>query len=129
MLSESSIGTSVGPFEEDVTASRIRAFIQAVGGRESDIAPPTFLTIFRKGEFALLNDLGIPLSSILHGEQEFFNLKPIMAGDRLRYSTRLAEMVDKKRMRLLTFETQAEALRGKETVSVGTSRTVIVVRE
>ena len=129
MASESRIGTSVGPYEEDVSASRIRAFSLAVGARDSEQAPPTFLTIFRQGEFALLNNLGISLSSILHGEQEFFHLTPIFAGDRLRYSTRLAEMVDKKSMRLITFETQVHALRGTETVSVGTSRTVIVVRE
>lgn len=88
----------------------MKAFAQAVGAREREEAPPTFITVGRKGEFELLQRFGIPLSRVLHGEQEYQYLKPIRPGDSVEYVTRLANVLEKRGsnafMQFLIFETE-----------------------
>jgi hypothetical protein len=130
------VGRAAGPYEEDVSLERIQAFCRAAGARETRIAPPTFLTVCRRGEYDILTELGIELKQVLHGEQEYKLEQDILPGDRLSYTTRLAQAVNKQRagagaLRVLIFETEVQTrVQGTDSVwkRVGVARTTVLVR-
>ena len=94
-------GREYPPFAVTVERGRIKEFARAIGdlnpfylddevGRASGfgdiIAPPTFPVTFRdeaSGTGGLLKDLGVDISRVLHGEQEFEHFRPIRPGDTL----------------------------------------------
>lgn len=122
-----SVGESAGPFVEEVTPGRAEAFAAAVGAPRGEV-PSTYLTRLRHGEFELFQRLGIPLERVLHGEQEYEFDRPLRAGDRLSYSTRITSWVRKRGdLSILVFETSYEdgSLPGAR---VALARTTIVVR-
>lgn len=122
------VGETSSPHFDDATAERLAAFSAAIGAPAREVAPPTFLTVGRKGEFELLQRLGVPLQRVLHGEQEYEYLRPIRAGDRVEYVTRLANVLEKRGtssfMQFLIFET-AFTVRGE---TVARARTNIIHR-
>jgi hydroxyacyl-ACP dehydratase HTD2-like protein with hotdog domain len=71
-------------------------------GRASEwgdiIAPPTFPTTFRDENAdtgAMLKDLGVDISRILHGEQEFEYWKPIRPGETYLCQSRITDIYEK----------------------------------
>jgi acyl dehydratase len=91
------VGKEYPPYPVTVERGKIKEFARALGdpnpfytnddvGRASPwgdlIAPPTFLITFRDDTdgSALLRDLGVDISRVLHGEQEFELKRPIMPG-------------------------------------------------
>ena len=75
------VGVTSEMYSEKISAERIQAFGQAIGlGRESTATPPTFLTLFRHGEFDLLKKIGVDLARVLHAEQEYDYENEIQAG-------------------------------------------------
>ena len=92
----------------EVGREHIRQFATAIGdrnplyvdpevaraaGHRDVIAPPTFLTVlgFRfAGEGPIADpDLGLDYSRLVHGGQTFRSHRPVVAGDRLRLTTRV----------------------------------------
>lgn len=92
----------------EVGREHIRSFAVAIGdddplyrdaaaaraaGHPDVVAPPTFLTVlgFRFGESGPMADpaLGLDYSRLVHGEQAFRLHRPVVAGDRLRSTTRI----------------------------------------
>ena len=65
------MGIKSRKFQEKLDPERIDLFCRAVKGKDMLSNPPTILTIFRAGEFELLDQIGIPRSRVLHGEQEY----------------------------------------------------------
>ena len=133
MLSlKSEVGKVVGPYLEQVTSDRILNFCKAIGSVGSHEAPPTFLTVFREGEFELFRQLGFDLSQVLHAEQEYDYTHSVIAGDQLEFSTTLSHVLEKQSskafMQFLTFETEFFAKRKSEHLNIGRSKTVIVIR-
>ena len=121
---KSKVGQKVGPFVDAATSERIAAFVSAIGGVARAEVIPTFLTVCRKGEFELLQKLGIPLSQVLHGEQEYILDSPIEAGKDLVYETKLAQVHEKKSAHgLLQFMIFETAVRG-----VGVAKSNIILR-
>lgn len=104
------IGTRSGSHTEVVTAERIKAFCQAVGVSQYDEAPPTFLTVFRRGEFEMLQTLGLELANALHADQQYDIIQPIRAGNQIRFETEVSQVLEKvstkQNMQFLTLETQ-----------------------
>src|SRR4051812_12434444 len=90
------VGKSVGPYQTEVTQSQVSLFCQAIGTQGSSVAPPTFLTTFRKGEFDLFSLLGVELSSVLHAEQEYQYENFLHAGDRVSFETVLSHVLEKQ---------------------------------
>lgn len=120
---KSKVGTKVGPYEDSASVERLAAFAQAVGAKSRQYGLPTFLTVCRKGEFELLQKLNIPLSRVLHGEQEYVFENQIQPGSNLIYETTLATVLEKKGttpMQFMVFETVVKG--------VGTSRSTIILR-
>lgn len=77
------------PLHHDPAAAR------AAGYRDV-VAPPTYLTVlgFRFHEDGPMADpdLGLDYSRLVHGEQGFRHHRPVVAGDRLRSTTRIASI-------------------------------------
>ena len=126
------IGKKVGPFREEVTSERVHAFCKAVHAPVSETAPATYLTRFRAGEFALFQELEIPLSRLLHAEQEYFYESPLIVGDTIEYETTFANVLSKSgntgTMFFATFESRFRVVRSGKETPIGASRTTIVVR-
>ncbi len=121
------VGKKIGPYTDQASPDRVAAFIAAVGAKDRGEAPPTFMTVCRRGEFELLEQMGIPLSRVLHGEQEYLYEGRILSGDTLSYESWLAQAFEKKGstpLQFLVFETHV-SVAGKR---VGTSKTTIIVR-
>ena len=106
-------GKEYPPFTVTVERGKIKEFARAVGdlspfylddavGRASEwgdiIAPPTFAITFRDENAdtgVLLRDLGVDISRILHGEQEFEHFKPIRPGETYLCRSRVADIYEK----------------------------------
>ncbi len=127
------IGEQSGTIREKAAAERIANFRRAVGASPGPSAPPTFMTTLRAGEFTIFQRLGIPLSSLLHAEQQYRLIEPIVAGDDLEFSTVLSNVLEKRgaagALRFLTLDTEVFAIRAPGRTPVGTCRSTIVVRE
>lgn len=127
-------GEKSATYREEVTESWLERFRMAVGARDRDSAPPTFLTVCRKGEFELFDGLGLVLSNVLHGEQEYVYLAPVTAGDTLNYESRLAQVLEKRGSRsslqILTFETEVrvQAKGEGQEIPCATCKTTIIIR-
>ncbi len=133
MLSlKSDVGKAVGPYHDEVTSEKIKEFCRAIGSSELHEAPPTFLTVFRKGEFELFQKLGFDLSQVLHAEQEYQYDTPVLAGDRIEFKTALTHVLEKDGarsfMQFLTFETEFQVERDSSLLKIGKSKTTIVIR-
>lgn len=113
-LSKDLIGTTRPGGTLLVTRSRLRLFAKAIGEQNpvfTDVEaaqaagyrdlpiPPTFyfgVDLEVPDSFAYLNDLGIDLRNLLHGEQEFIYHQPAYAGDELTSSTVVRDVYQKK---------------------------------
>lgn len=93
-------------------------------------APPTFLFAAELDSgalFALLDRLGVPLAKILHGEQRFEYLAPVVAGDTVTVGSRIADLYDKKNGALEFIEIESRAV-NQHGAPVARLHSVIVVR-
>lgn len=97
----------------------------------SSVAIPTMLTIFREGEFEIMDALGIQLKQVLHADQVYDMKEVIAPSVPIRYTTRLASVLEKKskngRMAFMAFET--EFVRISDGVTVASARSTMVYRE
>jgi hypothetical protein len=122
------IGEKAGPYGEDASAEKLSRFAQAVGAKPRSAGFPMYLTVCRKGEFDLMQKFGIPLSRVLHGEQEYEFSAPIQPGSKLEYETQLAQVHEKRgsshSMQFLVFETLVRS--GSE--KIGIARSTIIYR-
>ncbi|MEU4418303.1 MaoC family dehydratase N-terminal domain-containing protein [Nocardia salmonicida] len=97
-----------------ITRSRLRHFAKATGqldpiytdltaagqaGHPDLPVPPTFLfgiELETPNPFAFLEDLGIDLRTVLHGEQQFDYHRMAYAGDELTATSWITDLYDKK---------------------------------
>lgn len=107
------VGKEYPPFPVTVERGKIKEFARAIGdlnpfylddrvGAASPwgdiIAPPTFAITFRDeaaDTAVLLRDLGVDISRVLHGEQEFELLGPIMPGQTYLCRRRIVDIYEK----------------------------------
>ncbi len=119
---------------DQVPYERVQEFAQAVGAKViGDEVPPTYITIFRDGEFSLLERLGIPLAKVLHADQEYQYDLPVRAGDEIEYVTELVQVLEKHgragSMSFLTFETNFKSIHNHPGQNLCKSRSLIIFRE
>jgi acyl dehydratase len=94
-------------------------------------APPTFLFAAELDSGAtdrLLADLGVPIASILHGEQGFTYFRPACAGDVVTVESSITDLYDKKGGALEFIVKDSRAVNQRDEL-VAEMRTVIVVRQ
>lgn len=127
------VGLQSSVYRYSVTETALREFCEAVGARYRGEASPTFMTVFRIGEFELLREkMGIPLSAVLHADQEYRYETAILPGDEIDYQTALTRAFEKTgssgSMRFFVFDTEVRFRRGEEAGVIGYCKTTLIVR-
>jgi acyl dehydratase len=112
-----------------VDGPRVRAFAAAVGHPGGSV-PPTFVTAPELASglaHALADDeLGLELSRVLHGEQEYEWLREIVVGDTVTAETTIEEIRSKRGLGFVTLRTDLRDEAG-EIVVVG--RSTLILRD
>ena len=114
VIDRSFIGYEMEPFEAPLEIGQMTLFARALGeqgsiyvdekvalaqGFSSIVALPTFLICLGTREdltYGLFDKLGIELSKLLHGEQEFFLERTVCAGEILVGRKKVVDIYDKK---------------------------------
>ena len=145
MIDKKWIGHSFPPTKTKVEAGQLGFFAKAVSeknavyteeavatenGYASLPAPPTFgfsLNLAVPNPFKYMMDMGVNLGSVLHGEQKFQYIKPILAGDEITLQRTIADILVKKggKMELVNEEI---TLTNQNNELVGKMISVLVVR-
>jgi acyl dehydratase len=149
MFDASKIGQSFAPFTIEIQRNKIHELTAAIGDKnpiyhrqaaaqEAGFADvpisPTTPTMFshwgNRERGSSLADLGINVSRILHGEEEYEYLAPIYPGDTLTGTTTLVDGKTRQgsggySMDILTTETRYVNQKGQPVLN---ARTVIIVR-
>lgn len=124
------------PFTMKVEAGKVREFLLATGndnpvyqGEEAPV-PPTFATVFRfwagGGLEDALQQIGVEMTRVLHGEQEYEYLAPIRVGDTITGTTRISDVYSRAGMDFVEFTTQYMNQRGDAVLN---DRALVIVRE
>lgn len=145
MVDQSAVGRSFTPVTAHVEPGRLRYFFNTLGernpiyrdaavartnGYSAVPAPPTYLFCLEMMDsdnpFEFLTELKIDLARVLHGEQSFLYRAPVVVGDTLTLSSRVASVTDKKggAMTLIVVETAVTNQDGIHVADV--SRTIVV---
>ena len=145
MVDQSAVGREFTPVTARVEPGRLRFFFDTLGetnpvyrdenaakaaGYAATPVPPTYLFCMEMMDatipFEFLNALGIDLARVLHGEQRFDYLAPVVVGDVLTFLPRVTSVMDKKggAMTLIVVETKATNQNGVHVADI--SRTVVV---
>ena len=140
-------GKEYPPFAVTVERGKIKEFARAIGdlspfylddavGRASEwgdiVAPPTFAITFRDDNAdtgTVLKDLGVDISRILHGEQEFESYKPIRPGETYLCRSRITDIYEKTgRSGAMAFVVREMAVTDPDNEIVSMVRHITVVR-
>jgi acyl dehydratase len=145
MIDRKWIGQELGHSVLPIERRRLQLFAKSIGENNSvytDVAaanaagysdlpaPPTFLFSAELDSGAtdrLVNDLGIPLAKLLHGEQEFKYFRTICCGDTVTVRSRITDIYDKRSGSLEFVVRTSRALNQKNEL-VAELRTVFVFR-
>jgi acyl dehydratase len=145
MIDKKWIGHELPASVLPIERTRLRFFAKAIGetdpiytdeaaaraaGYPDLPAPPTFLFAAELDSGVsdrLLQDLGIPLAKLLHGEQGFTHHKPACVGDTITVRSRIEDVYDKKNGALEFVVKTARATNQRDEL-VAEMRTVIVCR-
>lgn len=145
MIDKKWIGHELPPSTLPMERTRLRFFAKATGqtnpiytdveaaraaGHADLPAPPTFLFAAELDSGAtgrLLEDLGIPLSRLLHGEQGFTYHRTACAGDTVTVRSRIEDIYDKKGG-ALEFVVKASRATDQHGQLVAEMRSVLVCR-
>ena len=136
-------GKEYQPVSFTVERERVTRFAEAIGeddpiyrdaeaaraaGFPEQVAPPTFATVLQimtSGQAVVDPDLGLDYSRVVHGAQEYEWRRPIVVGDVLRATPRIADIYAKKSNEFLVTEADIRDASG-ETVVV--SRSTLISR-
>jgi hypothetical protein len=141
------LGKEYAPYAVTVERGKIKEFARAIDdlnpfylddsvGAASPwadvIAPPTFAVTFRSeagDSGALLRDLGVDISRVLHGEQEFEIHRQIVPGETFVCRSRVVDIYEKTgRTGPMAFVVRETAVTDRADEIVATMRQVTVVR-
>jgi len=145
MIDKKWIGHELPASVLPIERTRLQFFAKAIGETDSvytdaaaardagypDLpAPPTFLFAAELDSGAsnqLLDDLQIPLSKLLHGEQSFSYHRPACVGDTVTVRSTVSDIYDKKNG-ALEFVVKTSRATNQRDELVAEMRTVIVCR-
>ncbi|MFD1811527.1 MaoC family dehydratase N-terminal domain-containing protein [Rhodococcus gannanensis] len=144
-LDRSVVGREFAPVSLLVTRSRLQNFAKATGqsdpiytdvdaakqaGHRDLPVPPTFvfgIELEAPNPFAFLEDLGVDLRTVLHGEQQFDYPQMTYAGDELTASSRITDIYEKKGG-LLEFIVKETTVTNQDGARVAVMRSATVVQ-
>lgn len=140
------IGKEYPPYTVTVERGKIKEFARAIGdlnpfylddavGRASEwgdvVAPPTFATTFRDEAIAAqaLRDLGVDISRVLHGEQEFEIHRQMRPGETYLCRSKVIDIYEKSgRTGSMAFVVRETVATDDANEIVATMRHITVVR-
>ena len=140
------VGKEYPPYPVTVERGKIKEFARAIGdanpfylddtiGRASEwgdiIAPPTFATTFRDeaAQASFLRDLGIDISRVLHGEQEFEIHRQFLPGETYLCRSKVLDIYEKPgKSGAMAFIVRETAITDRANELVATARHITVVR-
>jgi len=146
MVDTTAIGHRFALHRADVDLEGLRLFAKATGetrpeyldetaaraaGHPSLPAPPTYavaVSMDSADPFSWMREIGVDVSRVLHAAQAFRYFAPIHAGDRLTFSARIANVLQKKSASR-TFIVRLTEITNQNGVRVAEMRTTIAVRE
>jgi len=146
MIDPIHIGRVIPPHSADVEAGRLRLFAEATGetraeylddesaraaGHRALPAPPTFvlcLDLEVPDPFAWMAEMGVDVAQVLHGGERFRYFALVYAGDRLTFSSRIADILQKKSSKK-AFVVKETDVTNQHGVKVAEMRATIVVRD
>ena len=140
-------GKEYPPFTVTVERGKIKEFARAIGdlspfylddavGRASEwgdiVAPPTFPITFRDENAdtgVMLRDLGVDISRILHGEQEFEIFRPLQPGQTYLCRSKVLDIYEKSgRSGPMAFVVRETSIADGSNEIVATMRHITIVR-
>jgi hypothetical protein len=146
-VDKSVVGKEYPPFPVAVERGKIKDFARAIGdanpfylddrvGAASAwgdvIAPPTFAVTFRdEGADAgvLLRDLGVDISRVLHGEQEFEIFRQLTPGETYLCRMKVVDIYEKTgKSGPMAFVVRDTAITDRTNTIVATMRSIMVIR-
>ena len=145
MLDTTDIGKIFPSVSAEVEKGRLRFFAKAIGeknpiytddaaakeaGYKSLPMPPTFLFSLKMDvprPFENYENVGAPLSKILHANQDFTYHSPVVAGDTLTFKSHIADIYEKKGG-ALQFLVEKTKITNQEEQHVADMTTTLVVR-
>ncbi len=146
-LNRSIVGKEYPPYVVTVERGKIKEFARALGdlnpfyldddiGRASQwgdvIAPPTFAVTFRDEKAdsgALFRDLGVDISRLLHGEQEFELFGQLQPGETYVCRTKVVDIYEKKgKTGPMAFVVRETAIADRANEIVAAMRHITVIR-
>ncbi len=145
MIDHTWIGRTLPESRLDLERGRLRFFARAIGETNpiyTDVeaaraagyadlpAPPTFLFAAELDSGAvvkMLEEMKVPLSKLLHGEQGFSYFRPACAGDTITVTSRITDIYDKKNG-ALEFVVKVSEARNQDGDLVAELRTSLVCR-
>ena len=146
-INRSAVGKEYPPYPVTVERGKIKEFARAIGdanpfylddrvGRASEwgdvIAPPTFAVTFRDETAdtgALLRDLGVDISRVLHGEQEFEIHRQLVPGETYLCRAKIVDIYEKAgKSGPMAFVVRETAVTDDTNEIVATMRQITVVR-
>ncbi len=146
-INKSVLGKEYPPYPVTVERGRIKDFARAVGdlnpfylddrvGAASPwgdiIAPPTFPVSFRDesaDSAAVLRDLGVDISRVLHGEQEFELHRPMKPGETFLCRSKIVDIYEKSgKSGPMAFVVREMTITDRANEVVATMRHITVIR-
>jgi acyl dehydratase len=140
---DDAVGTSTPPVTAVLDRSQLRLFAKATGQADPvwvdvEVAhiegypdlpvPPTFLfgiELQQPEPFGWLTDLGVDMTSVLHGTQSFDHHARLFAGDKVTARSSITDVQVKKGGALTFVERRTDITRGAELVAQLTSTIVV----
>ncbi len=125
-IDPSFVGRTYPPTEPlQVTRAKIRQFADAIGATDhpDDVAPPTFpIVLTLAAGRAIIDDpaLGIDYSRVVHGDQRFAYLRPVVAGDELRCVCTVDEIMSRAGNDFITTRAEVTDATGSPVATVWT---------
>ncbi|UWP79761.1 MaoC family dehydratase N-terminal domain-containing protein [Dactylosporangium fulvum] len=138
------VGRRLAPFDVHVERDLLRLFCELTGFQSAvyhDVAgarqagypdllvPPTYLfslELRRPDPYGIVRELGLDVSRLLHGGQEFRYQAPCFAGDLLHFEPRIVEHYDKRGGALVFLVRETEVTRAGQ--SVATLRNTAIIQ-
>jgi acyl dehydratase len=145
MIDKKWIGHHIGESALPIERGRLKFFAKAIGetnpvyldeaaaraaGYTDLPAPPTFIfaaELDSGAMFGLLEQMGVPAPKILHGEEHFEYLGPVVAGDTVTVSSTIKDIYEKKGGALEFIEIESRVT-NQHGDPVANMRSVTVVR-
>lgn len=113
----------------EIDAERVAAFARAIGADPAEGVPPTFAAVYSLGATApqLFGDAeaAVDFARLLHAEQEFEWKRHPQIGETVSSRGRIASDINRRGMRLVSFETETRGAAGDE---ICRSRALFVIR-